>query len=112
MGDIPRDQWEETYWEPKHCILGITDIVIQAKYLREAAERALFQAQRLILMHWISPDPPTVKKWLEQMGTMFQFEKSIFQHRGSPFKFEKVWGIWLSTPDLAPTDLIMERVLF
>lgn len=38
----------------KSCILGILDDVIQVVSAREAAARALFQAHRLILVHWIS----------------------------------------------------------
>lgn len=101
--DIPQD--------PRQCVLGILEHTVQDKYLREAAARDLFQARLLILRHWIAREPPTSRMWLEQLGNTLRMEKCIYQHRGSSTKFSRVWGVWLSSPGMAPTDLILDRLL-
>lgn len=59
---------------------------------RTATKRALFQARKTILMGWKSATPLTVKSWIEHTGDTLIQERYIYQHRGSPGKFEKLWG--------------------
>lgn len=49
----------EIPFDPMPCLLGILEEVVQDNYLKEAANRAMFQARRLILLHWISQTAPT-----------------------------------------------------
>lgn len=96
--------------DPKLCILGILDM-IQDVSAREAAARALFQAHKLILVHWIFQTIPTLQMLVDQIGITLHYEKLIYLHRGNPFIFEKVWGGWLDTPGLAPVDLVLDGLL-
>lgn len=78
---------------------------------RQAAARALFQARKLILRHWKATEPPVLKEWIAQMRESIRMEKYVFQHRGRPGKFERLWVPWLDTPGLSPVDLVMDRML-
>ena len=68
-------------------------------------------ARKLIMLHWISEMPPTVREWITALGNTLRMEKVIYQHRGCSRKFERLWDLWLGTPGLAPNDLIMDRLL-
>lgn len=78
---------------------------------RQAVARALFQACKLILRHWKATEPPVLKEWIAQMRESIRMEKYVFQHRGRPGKFERLWMPWLDTPGLSPVDLVMDRML-
>lgn len=93
--------------DSKPCLLGILDEVIPDVQVREAVSRALFQARKLLLHHWISQSPPTIEIWLANMGITLQYEHLIYQHRGSSNWFSMIWGCWLAYPGLAPLNLVL-----
>lgn len=78
-------------------------------HTREATLRALFQARKVIIIHWKSKDPPTVMEWVKSIGELLRMEKRIYQHRGNAYKFERVWAQWLDVP--GRLDLTMDRLL-
>ena len=97
--------------DPRVCLLGVTEEYVEEMYTREAVQRALFQARKLIMVHWKSETPPTLREWTDKMGEMMRMEKLIYQHRGSNRKYENLWAPWLDTPGLSPVDLVMDRLL-
>lgn len=40
------------------------------------------------------------------MGNTLIFKRYVYQHRGCPGKFEKLWAPWLDTPGLGPMELL------
>lgn len=97
--------------DPMQCLLGVLDEVIPEEQTKVAVSRALFQARKLILMAWKSAVPPSVKMWITHMGKTLIMEKYIYQHRGCPHRFERIWSSWLDTPGLSPRELVMTRLL-
>lgn len=80
-------------------------------YTREAIHRVLFQARKLIMVHWRSEDPPSIREWIHNIEELLCMEKLIYQHRGSTWKYERLWAPWLATPGLGPVDLVIDRLL-
>ena len=97
--------------EPLHCILGVLEGVIEEEGTRVAFARALFQARKLILIHWKSREEPLLKTWVQHMGKTLLMEKFIYQHRGNAGKFLKLWDPWLAIPGLSPLELVQTRLL-
>lgn len=97
--------------DPKHCLLNVIDELGWEESTRVAITRVMFMARKLIMTHWISEEPPAHKEWINAIGELLQKEKIIYQHRGCPQKFEKIWGLWLNVPGLAPVDLVVGRLL-
>lgn len=97
--------------DTKPFLLGIVDDIPTGDDQKQAIARALFQARKLILRHWKAVVPPALREWLAQMGDTLRLEKYIYQHRGRPQKFDKLWSPWLDTPGISPIDLVMDRLL-
>lgn len=95
--------------DPKPCLLGILDELLIKEHSKQASARALFQAQ--IIRHWKATDSPTLKVWIAQMEDTLRLEKYIYQHKGRPHKFNKLWDPWLDSPGLSPVDLVLDRML-
>lgn len=70
---------------PVSCVL---EDVVQEVYVGETAARALFQARKLILMHWILQTLPSLQM-CDQMGITLGYEKLIYKHK-ERYKFESV----------------------
>lgn len=71
---------------------------------KQAIARALFQARKLILRHWKSTEPPTVKEWIQQMGSTLRLEKHIYHHVGSMVGYSRPGpGRSCSGPDVITT---------
>lgn len=64
--------------DPKNCILGILDEFIIEDHSKLAIARALFQTHLLILRHWKTVEPPTLKERIPQMGNTLWLEKYIY----------------------------------
>lgn len=86
--------------DPKYCLLGILSDFIPEEPTRVAINRTLFQAYKILLLIWKSPDPPSYQMWVTNMGHTLIFEKYLYQHRGCSGKFERLWARWLDTPGL------------
>ena len=97
--------------EPLHCLLGVLEGVIEEEVTRVAFTRALFQARKLILLHWKSREAPSLKTWVQHVGRTLLMEKYIYQHRGNAGKFLKLWDPWLAVPGLSPLELVQARLL-
>ncbi|XP_040184732.1 uncharacterized protein LOC120917483 [Rana temporaria] len=54
--------------DPRVCLLGVLEEHVEEVYTREAVQRALFQARKLIMIHWKSETPPTLREWIDRMG--------------------------------------------
>lgn len=96
--------------DPKPCILGIFDDLVEEDNPKQAIAQALFQAHKLIPRGWKVTEPPTLKEWITQMGATLRLEKYIFKHWSRPGKFDRLWSSWLNTPGLSPVDLILDRL--
>ena len=97
--------------DPLCCLLGALEGVIEVEATRVAFARALFQARKLILIHWKSREHPSVRTWVQHVGKTLLMEKYIYQHRGNAGKFLKLWDPWLATPGLSPLELVQARLL-
>lgn len=45
------------------------------------------------------------------MGHTLIMEKYIYQHRGNPGKFDKLWDAWLDASGICPGELVQRRHL-
>lgn len=81
--------------------------MVADQFNRESVSRSLFQACKIVLLHWKSTSPPSLTEWVEHMGITPRFEWVIYQHRGYSAKFDGVWGGWLDIPGLTPIDLVL-----
>lgn len=73
--------------------------------------RLLFLAHKQIPSFWISPRIPTKQIWLEQGNSILIREKLTYQHKNALHKFYSIWQNWMDTPDLVPTQLILNQLL-
>lgn len=97
--------------DPKACLLDIVDEYAWEVCTREAVLRVLFQAHKLIMVHWKSETPHTVRGWVKNIGELLRLEKFIYQHRYKPnkYKFERLWAPWLDVPGASPpVDLTID----
>lgn len=93
--------------DPKCCVLSILEEVESCAFIREAISRASFQSQKFILQHLKSADLPYQ---MDQKFDTLRFELYIYQQRGCPGKYEKLWANWLNTPGLRALELAMARI--
>lgn len=96
---------------PRACLLGVLKEYDWEVHTREAIHRVLFQARKLIMVHWKSEDPPSIRERIHNIGEVLRMEKLIYQRRGSTQRYERLWALWLDAPGLALVDLIMDRLL-
>lgn len=94
--------------DPKHCLMGILEILPIEDIPKQAIAIALFQARKMILRHWKSMEHPTLQEWITQMRVTIRLQKLICQNRGKSSKFDKLWAPWLDIPGLAPVDLVYD----
>lgn len=73
--------------DPSACLLGKPEEYEWEAHTREAIHRVLFQARKLIMVHWKSEDPPTIGEWVKNIGEVLRTEKLIYQHRESTLKY-------------------------
>lgn len=71
---------------------------------KQAIARVLFQARKLILMHWKAADPPTLKEWINQMGIPC-FWKGISSNTGDAKQIQQTMGPLAGYPRAFPSRL-------
>ena len=49
-------------------------------------------AKKRLLCHWKSAIPPPTKQWLAELLSYCTPEKIMYQVKGKPLHFEKIWG--------------------
>ena len=66
---------------------------------------AMAAAKKCILCHWKSENPPPTKQWWAELLSYCTPEKIMYQVKGKPSHFQKIWG---RVMDYIP---VMERIL-
>lgn len=65
----------------------------EKKYLILLAGTA---AKKCILTNWKSEDSPSTKQWINELTSYCTPEKILYNIRGKPKTFEKIWGPFLN----------------
>lgn len=78
----------------KRCLLNIWEPTDLNQAMRKWVTLGLMQARRNIAQHWGAVLPPTRLQWCKDMDNNMITERTVYQHRGCPQKWKKVWGRW------------------
>lgn len=62
-----------------------------------AIKGSFFIAHKLITSRWVSPNPPTLEDWIQEMDKHLMFEKYIYAQPNASWKFEKIWQRWIDS---------------
>lgn len=82
--------------DPKLCLLGLLPDTM-ARPTATLLSETLFSARKLIAKHWMRTTSPAVQDWLRDVNTSLPYKKVLYNHRGCPKKYYKVWGKWLES---------------
>ncbi|CAI5697422.1 unnamed protein product [Oreochromis niloticus] len=81
---------------PAVCVLGLLpDNSILSKKQRLWMRLAFITGCRIILRHWKSSSPCSLREWTEQMSKMASYERVMYRIKGREDIFEQVWGPFL-----------------
>lgn len=97
--------------DPLICLLGSLDEELYSHPVYIALIRLLYLARKLIVRYWLSTQTPTSKQWIQAVNNIPFRERNTYYHRKSPEKFEKIWLSWLGAPGVAPSQLVLNRLL-
>lgn len=64
--------------DPKVCILGILEDLDEDSLASIGISRMLFQARKLIALHWLRPTPPTAREYITRLNTIIRLEKGVY----------------------------------
>lgn len=82
---------------PRICQLGILNEEQWPKYTRILLWEMLFIARKAIALEWNWSAPRSIRQWIRMVNHLLPYEKLIFEHRGCPGKYSKVWDVWCSS---------------
>lgn len=89
---------------PQICLLGILDEEQWPKFTRILLRETLLLAHKAIAIKLNWAIPPSTRHWLQLVNQILPFEKTIFEHKDCPTKYNKVWDPWcLSTLSITTT---------
>lgn len=92
--------------DPLMCALGFLDEEVFPPTVRIPLSILLFLSRKCIASKCLSPIPPTLEECQSQINSTSLKVHHIFQQRGRPRRFEKLWDPWLQTPGSAPLTLV------
>lgn len=80
---------------PLTCILGHVEDLSSTPENKLAIARVLYMARKVIVRHWLDPQPPTFTEFINKVQWLISLEKGIYLKRDMTAKFEKIWADWL-----------------
>lgn len=95
---------------PLVCLLGAIDVQMYQKGMYVMITRLLDLARKLIARHWMAPTVPTGKQWISYVNSLLR-EQLAYRRRNVVSKFDSIWQPWLDGHNLAPPQLVMDRLL-
>lgn len=72
--------------------------------------RLMYLARKLIAKYWMAPAVPTGKQWISYVNSLLPRERLTYSRRREKGKFDSIWQSWLGDVDLAPHQLVVERL--
>lgn len=54
-------------------------------------------AEKNITRHWLHPEPPTLKEWVDKTDDIFLMEKITHSLNLQMDRFTKIWSKWISS---------------
>lgn len=74
------------------------------KYSHAFMQETLFYARLVIARKWLRQETPSFAMWMAAINAALPYKRLIFQHRGCPSKFNKLWDKWLESSSTAGAD--------
>uniref|UniRef100_A0A803J592 Reverse transcriptase domain-containing protein n=1 Tax=Xenopus tropicalis TaxID=8364 RepID=A0A803J592_XENTR len=56
--------------------------------------KTLFQAKRILTLHWKDTEPPSIHEWRKAMEDLATLERTILDKKGQMLKFLQIWRHW------------------
>uniref|UniRef100_A0A803JYP6 Reverse transcriptase domain-containing protein n=1 Tax=Xenopus tropicalis TaxID=8364 RepID=A0A803JYP6_XENTR len=56
--------------------------------------KALFQAKRILTLHWKDTAPPSIQEWKKAMEDLASLERTILDKKGQMLKYIQIWRHW------------------
>lgn len=82
---------------PELAIFGVlSDHQTIRKKFKDSIAFASLLARRRILLEWKAPVAPKASVWLKDLMLYLDLEKIKYDLRGTPGKFDSVWGCMIS----------------
>ena len=53
-------------------------------------------AKKNITRHWLHPEPPTVREWMDTIDDIYRMEKITHSLNLQMVRFNKIWSKWIS----------------
>ena len=79
--------------DPRIAILGdVTMLSGFDTFEKKLILLAMAAAKKCILYHWKAECPPPIKQWWAELLTYCTPEKIMYQVKGKPLHFHKIWG--------------------
>lgn len=66
-----------------------------SKYKKSLTRHLLTAAKTLILLHWKTTHPPSVKDWLDRVQYLYRMEEILAMKKENSENFIKIWQPWL-----------------
>lgn len=88
---------------PLVCLLGVLDEELWSRHAKTMLMETIFMARKAVALELIQPTPPSIRTWIWLGNQVLLYEKLIFEHRGCPAQYNKVWDAWCSS-DLTVTN--------
>lgn len=82
---------------PKECILLPDPESFESRYSYSFCIESIFYAKKIIARTWLSHRSPSFPEWLNAVNCVLPLKKWIYQHRGCPTKFTKIWERWVQS---------------
>lgn len=98
LGFIHRVHHLQLPSDPKVCILGILADLDEDSPVFLSISRMLFQARKLIALHWLRPTPPTVREYTDRLNHIIRLEKGVYFKRRAAHRFEAIMGAMVGCP--------------
>lgn len=82
--------------EPRVILLVDTSMVKVVKSELKFIRIALITANKCIAMHWKDVEPPSTTRWTSELVSCIPYEKIMYNLKGKPGEFKKIWGGFLT----------------
>ena len=79
--------------DPRISVLG--DVEMLKEFCKDERKSILLittAAKKCILTKWKDNQPPTLKQWWRELLSYSTSEKIMYNVKGKPMKFDRVWG--------------------
>lgn len=96
---------------PLAYLLGAIDEEMYLRGMYYMITRLLYLARKFIARYWMASTVLTRKQWITYVNSFLLREWLAYSCRKAARKFDLIWQPWLDDPNLAPPQLVMDRLL-